>query len=38
MHEVIAAPAVPAMSEYALGLVRELQAQLEKLPQVPVRL
>ena len=38
MHEVIAAPAVPAMNEHALGLVRELQAQLEKLPQVPVRM
>jgi hypothetical protein len=45
MHEpspseaiLIAAPAVPAMSDYALGLVRELQVQLEKLPQVPVRM
>jgi hypothetical protein len=38
MHEVIPLSPVPAMGEHALALVRELQAQLEKLPQVPVRM
>jgi hypothetical protein len=37
-HEVIAAPAVPAMSPEALAKVRALQAELEKLPQVPVHM
>ena len=38
MHEVIPLSPVPAMGEHALALVRELQSQLEKLPQVPVRM
>jgi hypothetical protein len=38
MHEVIAAPVVPAMSEEALAKVRTLQAELAKFPQVPVRM
>ena len=37
-HEVIVAPVVPAMGDYALSRVRELQAELERLPQVPVRM
>jgi len=37
-HDLIAAPAVPAMDAHAIAMVRELQAQLETLPQVPVRM
>jgi hypothetical protein len=38
MHDVMVIPAIPPMNDYALGRVRELQAALEKLPQVPVRM
>ena len=38
MHDLAAVPPIPPMGEHALGLVRELQAQLEKLPQVAVRM
>ena len=37
-QQVMAAPAVPAMSEEVLAKVRALQAELEKLPQVPVKM
>jgi hypothetical protein len=38
MDDLIAWQPIPAMNEVALGRVRELQAELEKLPQVPVRM
>jgi ABC-type sugar transport system ATPase subunit len=38
LHEVIAAPIIPPMSAEVLAKVRTLQAELEKLPQVPVQM
>jgi hypothetical protein len=38
MHEVMVAPAVPAMSPQVIAKVRTLQAELAKFPQVPVRM
>jgi hypothetical protein len=37
-QQVIPASPIPPMGEHALALVRELQAQLETLPQVAVRM
>jgi hypothetical protein len=38
MHELIPGSPIPPMGEYALDRVRELQAQIEELPQVALRM
>ena len=37
-RDLVAAPLVPPMSAGAIAMVRDLQARLETLPQVPVRM